>query len=99
MARGQLRKRGKIGIEPTRYPGSTPAGDRTEVLDTLSRQTGLSHQELLARFSRELPDAVDRYTPQGRLPHRRRIADRPRRSSASVENISAITIAAACATQ
>ena len=39
-----------------------------EVLDTLSRQTGLSQQELLARLSRELPDAVDRYTPQGRLP-------------------------------
>ena len=39
-----------------------------EVLDTLSRQTGLSGQELLARLSRELPDAVDRYTPQGRLP-------------------------------
>jgi uncharacterized protein YidB (DUF937 family) len=39
-----------------------------EVLETLSRQTGLSHQELLARLSRELPDAVDRYTPHGRLP-------------------------------
>jgi uncharacterized protein YidB (DUF937 family) len=38
-----------------------------EVLDTLSRQTGLSREELLARLSRELPDAVDRYTPQGRL--------------------------------
>jgi uncharacterized protein YidB (DUF937 family) len=36
-----------------------------DVLDTLSRQTGLSRQELLAR---ELPDAVDKYTPQGRLP-------------------------------
>ena len=39
-----------------------------DVLDSLSRQTGLSQQELLARLSRELPDAVDRYTPQGRLP-------------------------------
>ena len=39
-----------------------------EVLDTLSRQTGSSRQELLARLSRELPDAVDKYTPQGRLP-------------------------------
>jgi uncharacterized protein YidB (DUF937 family) len=28
----------------------------------------LSQQELLARLSRELPDAVDKYTPQGRLP-------------------------------
>ena len=39
-----------------------------EVLETLSKQTGLSREELLARLSRELPDAVDRYTPQGRLP-------------------------------
>src|SRR3954465_13118788 len=29
-----------------------------DVLDTLARQTGLSHDELLARLSRELPSAV-----------------------------------------
>lgn len=39
-----------------------------DVLDTLSQQTGLPREELLARLSRELPDAVDKYTPQGRLP-------------------------------
>jgi len=39
-----------------------------DVLDTLSKQTGLSREELLARLSRELPNAVDKYTPQGRLP-------------------------------
>ena len=39
-----------------------------EVMDTVVRQTGLSREELLARLSRELPDAVDKYTPQGRLP-------------------------------
>jgi uncharacterized protein YidB (DUF937 family) len=39
-----------------------------EVLETLSKKTGLSREELLARLSRELPDAVDKYTPQGRLP-------------------------------
>src|SRR5207248_6434303 len=39
-----------------------------EVLGTLSKQTGLSPAELLTRLSRELPDAVDKYTPQGRLP-------------------------------
>jgi len=38
------------------------------ILDSLSKQTGLSRNELLARLSRELPDAVDKYTPQGRLP-------------------------------
>jgi uncharacterized protein YidB (DUF937 family) len=40
-----------------------------DVLATLSQQTGLSREELLARLSRELPDAVDKYTPQGRLPN------------------------------
>ncbi len=40
----------------------------TDVLNTLSAQTGLSRQELVERLCRELPDAVDRYTPQGRLP-------------------------------
>jgi uncharacterized protein YidB (DUF937 family) len=38
------------------------------LLDTLSKQTGLSREDLLSRLCRELPDAVDKYTPQGRLP-------------------------------
>jgi uncharacterized protein YidB (DUF937 family) len=39
-----------------------------EVLATLSEQTGLSREELLARLSKNLPDAVDKYTPEGRIP-------------------------------
>ena len=39
-----------------------------EVWDTLSKQTGLSRDELVTRLCRELPDAVDKYTPQGRVP-------------------------------
>src|SRR3954447_17669354 len=39
-----------------------------DVLDALSNQAGLSQEELLGRLSRELPNAVDKYTPQGRLP-------------------------------
>jgi uncharacterized protein YidB (DUF937 family) len=39
-----------------------------DVLDTLSKQTGLSRDELVARLCRELPDAVDKYTPEGRIP-------------------------------
>ena len=39
-----------------------------DVLATLSTQTGLSKEEILARLSRELPNAVDKYTPQGQLP-------------------------------
>jgi len=37
-------------------------------LDQLEKQTGLSKEELLARLSRELPQAIDQYTPDGRLP-------------------------------
>ena len=39
-----------------------------DVLDALARQTGLSKDEILVRLSRELPNAVDRYTPNGQLP-------------------------------
>ena len=40
----------------------------TDVLTALEQQTGLSQEEILARLSRELPAAVDKYTPGGRLP-------------------------------
>ena len=40
-----------------------------DVLATLEKQTGLSQEELLSRLSRELPSAVDKYTPDGRLPN------------------------------
>jgi uncharacterized protein YidB (DUF937 family) len=39
-----------------------------DVLATLSQHTGLSREELLSRLSRNLPEAVDRYTPDGQLP-------------------------------
>jgi uncharacterized protein YidB (DUF937 family) len=39
-----------------------------DVLATLMKQTGLSREDLLARLSRTLPDAVDKYTPDGTLP-------------------------------
>jgi uncharacterized protein YidB (DUF937 family) len=41
-----------------------------DVLAALVKQTGLSQEEILARLSRDLPTAVDRYTPDGRLPPR-----------------------------
>ena len=40
----------------------------SDVLAELSQRTGLSRDELLTRLSRQLPSAVDRYTPDGRLP-------------------------------
>ena len=44
-----------------------------DVLATLSQQTGLSREEILARLSRELPTAVDKYTPEGRLPSQQKL--------------------------
>jgi uncharacterized protein YidB (DUF937 family) len=38
-----------------------------DVLSALARATGLSEQELLTRLSKTLPQAVDQYTPQGRI--------------------------------
>jgi uncharacterized protein YidB (DUF937 family) len=45
-----------------------------DVLATLSRETGLSHEELLSRLTRNLPEAVDKYTPEGRLPSEHELA-------------------------
>jgi uncharacterized protein YidB (DUF937 family) len=39
-----------------------------DALNTLSKQTGLSTDELLAGLSQHLPDLVDQLTPNGRLP-------------------------------
>ncbi len=40
----------------------------SDVLAALEQQTDLPQEELLARLSRELPAAVDKYTPDGRVP-------------------------------
>lgn len=39
-----------------------------DTIEQLTRQTGLSRDELLARLKSVLPTAVDKLTPQGRLP-------------------------------
>ena len=39
-----------------------------DVLQTLSQHTGLSRDEILSRLSQNLPEAVDKYTPEGRIP-------------------------------
>jgi uncharacterized protein YidB (DUF937 family) len=40
----------------------------SDTLNTLSKQTGLSVDDLLAGLSQNLPDLVDQLTPNGRLP-------------------------------
>ena len=37
-------------------------------IDFLTQQTGLPHDELLAGLSEQLPQLVDKLTPDGRLP-------------------------------
>ncbi|HEV7290935.1 MAG TPA: YidB family protein [Devosia sp.] len=39
-----------------------------DVLEQLQAQTGLSRSDLLQRLSSNLPDTVDRLTPEGRVP-------------------------------
>ena len=39
-----------------------------ETLSSLSQQTGLSREELIARITQALPEAVDKMTPDGELP-------------------------------
>lgn len=48
-------------------PNDLSAAIGPEVLQTLTRITGLSQDELLKRLSKELPTAVDKYTPEGRV--------------------------------
>jgi uncharacterized protein YidB (DUF937 family) len=44
-----------------------------DVVDELSRRTGLSRDQVVDELARILPRAVDRMTPQGRLPTRQEI--------------------------
>ena len=48
----------------------TQVGDSlgTDLIDILVKQTGLSREELLARLSKTLPEAVDKLTPDGKVP-------------------------------
>ena len=39
-----------------------------DVLADLAQKTGVSEEEILARLSQRLTEAVDKYTPGGRLP-------------------------------
>jgi uncharacterized protein YidB (DUF937 family) len=40
----------------------------SDVIDSLVQRTGLSRDELLSRLARTLPEAVDKYTPEGHVP-------------------------------
>jgi uncharacterized protein YidB (DUF937 family) len=59
-----------VGTGPNRQvaPHELENAIGPDVLEDLTRQTGLSREEILQRLARDLPDAVDKYTPEGRLP-------------------------------
>ena len=59
-----------IGNGPNREvsPNDLEHAIGPDVMADLSQRTGLSHEELLSRLSRELPHAVDKYTPDGKVP-------------------------------
>lgn len=49
-------------------PNQLESAIGADTLEALTKQTGLSRDEILSRLTRELPSAVDKYTPEGRLP-------------------------------
>jgi uncharacterized protein YidB (DUF937 family) len=59
-----------IGRGPNKQigPSQLEQAIGSDVLETLSQQTGLSRDEILSRLSKNLPEAVDKYTPDGRIP-------------------------------
>jgi len=59
-----------IGSGPNREITANQLGSvlGPDVVKSLSGQTGLSQQELVAQLSKILPGAIDELTPNGRLP-------------------------------
>ena len=47
-----------------------------DTLDELSGQTGMSREDVLAELSQELPQAIDQFTPDGRVPTEEEITSR-----------------------
>jgi uncharacterized protein YidB (DUF937 family) len=58
----------KTGPNQPVTPNQLEQAIGSDVLSALVERTGLSRDELLARLSKELPDAVDKLTPDGRIP-------------------------------
>ncbi len=58
-----------VGTGPNRQidPPELKQALDPEVIQALSRATGMSEQDLLARLSQVLPNAIDRYTPDGKI--------------------------------
>lgn len=59
-----------VGTGPNKQiePNQLEQAIGPDVLADLEQQTGLSREEILSRLSTTLPEAVDKFTPDGRLP-------------------------------
>ena len=59
-----------VGTGPNQpiEPNEVEAAIDDETLTSLSMQTGLSREELISRITRDLPEAVNKMTPNGELP-------------------------------
>lgn len=61
----------KDGPNPNISPTGVESALGTDVIEELTRKTGLSRDELLDRLSKILPEAVDRYAHDGAFPQAR----------------------------
>ena len=59
-----------VGTGPNQpiQPSDVEAAIDDDTLTSLSMQTGLSREELISRITRDLPEAVNKMTPNGKLP-------------------------------
>ena len=55
-------------------PGNLESALGSQTISDLTRQAGISEQELLAQLSKVLPGVVDKLTPQGQIPSQAQIA-------------------------
>ncbi|MEO5758826.1 MAG: YidB family protein [Mesorhizobium sp.] len=60
-----------VGTGPNQpiEPNDVEAAIDEDTLTSLSLQTGLSREELISRITRDLPEAVNKMTPDGELPN------------------------------
>jgi uncharacterized protein YidB (DUF937 family) len=59
-----------VGAGPNKQisPNDLGAALGADQIEQLTSRTGMSREQLLSELSNELPDAVNEFTPQGRLP-------------------------------
>jgi uncharacterized protein YidB (DUF937 family) len=55
-------------------PGDLASALGADQIDTLTSQTGMSRDELLAGLSQRLPDVINQLTPHGRLPNENEVS-------------------------